>query len=114
MSTVGCSVNDPNRTSISTTAPRWVGLGGLEPPTSSLSVLGTHEVPRCEPDFSGSYSASGKPRGWLRCCRSCCQRAGVLTCVRLRYRDWALPAELWPGPGRHLDHMSHITCRICV
>jgi hypothetical protein len=55
----------------------WVvGLGGLEPPTSSLSVLGKHEVPGCEPGISGSHSASRRPHVWRRCCHFCCHPSG--------------------------------------
>jgi hypothetical protein len=36
----------------------WVGLGGLEPPTSSSSVPGKCEAPGCERVTGGSHSAA--------------------------------------------------------
>jgi hypothetical protein len=52
----------------------WVvGLGGLEPPTSSLSVLGNHGSRHDPADIGGRHGEPGWPDMCRCCCHFCCQ-----------------------------------------
>src|SRR5215813_5661500 len=97
-----CLLGGDGRASHQIGGPRCLSgvptVGGLEPPTSSLSVL-----TRVLADGSGLHSP-GCRRGprrvgvWWRCCHGCCQGAVFLTWRLLRPRSQDLP--LWPGSLR--------------
>jgi hypothetical protein len=63
---------------------RVVGLGGLEPPTSSLSVPGQPEVGGLDLAGVGSGGEPDELAVWRRCCHFCCQRPSGMNHRRAR------------------------------
>jgi hypothetical protein len=83
-----------------------VGLGGLEPPTSSLSVPGRHGSPGCEPAIGGSHSRPSGPGGWRGCCHFCCHPPPGLPGVTSRPTLCAPQGSWTSGPLASLPRSS--------
>jgi hypothetical protein len=83
-----------------------VGLGGLEPPTSSLSVLARAPVSGSELPDPGCQRGPCQPGVWRLCCHGCCQRwscsffeavnplARGRMCARTIASDWARDRDI--------------------